>query len=333
MIPILPILVLSIAQPPATPPDVPAQAPAQPGAIEPIHTEITVKPPPKVVPGAADDKIADSDALLAALETAGAQLRTLSADLTHINRKSELEAGQTVIKRGRLLFQNEGQPAPKPAADKSEPDKPEPPAVRPAPAPVRGKLFQIEFSSVEFGDERHTEDQVFVFDGQWLVEKQPNNKQMFKYRVVPPGAPPNADPLAIGEGPFPMPIGQKKDRILERFFATLLPPEDNFPAPLTDAEGKTKPSMAWVKDTYQLRLLPKPGAREARDYQEIRLWYTRGQFLPRVARTVKLDDSSDEILLTDIQTNQALPKGAFDTSEPPGWNIQVQQFDQPKADK
>ncbi|MFN7021903.1 MAG: LolA family protein [Phycisphaerales bacterium] len=312
---------LLLTQPPAPAPALtPADPPPPSGTSESIVTEITVKPPPKVVPGAADDKIADSDDLLAALETAGAKIRTLTADLTHINRKSELEAGQTITKRGRLLFQNEPSPADSASGSPSA-----------TPPTHKSRLFQIEFTSVEFGDERHAEDQVFIFDGQWLVEKQPGNKQMFKYRVVPPGQ--TTDPLAVGEGPFPIPIGQKKDRILERFYATLLPPEDGFPVPLTDDTGKPNPKLAWVKETYQLRLMPKPTARESRDFQEIRLWYTRDHLLPRVARTLKPDESADEILLTNLQTDQPLPPGAFDTAEKPGWNIQVQQFNPGKADK
>ena len=157
------------------------------------------------------------------------------------------------------------------------------------------------------------------------------NKQMFKYRVVPPGQ--TTDPLAVGEGPFPIPIGQKKDRILERFHATLMPPDEGFPVPLKDADGKPNPKMAWVMDTYQLRLIPKQGAREGRDFQEIRLWYTKGEFLPRVAKTVKLDDSSDEVLLTDIKQNQPLPPGTFDTTAQPGWDVQVEESNQRKADK
>lgn len=310
-----------LTQPPAAPDAQPPAIPEPPsGVTETVITQTTVKPPPKVVPGAADDKVADSDALLAALETAGAKIRTLTADLTHINRKSELEAGQTITKRGRLLFQNE--PPPTDSASGSSNATP--------PTP-KSRLFQIEFASVEFGDERHAEDQVFIFDGQWLVEKQPANKQMFKYRVVPPGQ--TTDPLAVGEGPFPIPIGQKKDRILERFYATLLPPEDGFPVPLTDESGAPNPRLAWVRQTYQLRLIPKPTARESRDFLEIRLWYTRDQFLPRVARTLKPDESADEFLLTNLQTDQPLPPGAFDTAEKPGWNIQVQQFNPGNADK
>jgi len=311
---LLPIILSAFfLQPPAAPP-IEAQPPA-PDPTKVIINEAIIQPPPKMLPGAGDARFADSDALLAALETSGNQIRTLTANLTHINRKSELEAGQVLTKYGTIAFQNE--PAPAPAT---------------APSKPVGKLFQIAFNEIEYGKERHAEDQTFIFDGQWLVEKQFKNKQMFKYRVVPPGAAQLVDPLAIGEGPFPIPIGQKRDRILERFHATLMPSEDGFPQPL-NADGKPFPIPAWVKETYQLRLIPKINARESRDYQQIRIWYRKSDLVPQAAKTIKLDDSSDEIMLSKLGINGPLPAGAFETTDLPGWDIQIEEFREAKADK
>lgn len=323
----------AVAQPaPETPRDTappPAAVPA-PDPDKTMTTQAAVQPPPKVLPGAPTDLYADSDALLTALESAGDQIRTLKADLLHINRKSELEAGQIVLKRGSIMFQNEPS-APASATPLSADGKPAPPAPRPPRAPRTGKLFQIDFTEVEFNAQRHDESQSFVFDGEWLVEKQPANKQMFKYRVVPPGQ--KTDPLALGEGPFPMPIGQKKSKILDRFWATLMPPADGFPQ-LPDKDGNPFPVPDWVaKDTVQVRLIPRPESAESRDFREIRLWYTRDGLRPRVANTLKQDDSSDSILLTNTVVNQPLPAGAFDTSDLPGWDVQIEEFRQAKADK
>lgn len=298
----LPILLAVLAiQPEPAPPTAPA-APAsnEPEAIAPVqavHTATIVKPDPAAVD------------LLTRLETAGDALRTLESELTHINKKSDLEGNLQTLKRGRLYFRAE-------------------PGTESAAAPR--KVFQIDFREVEFDNKRLPEDQSFIFDGRWLVEKQSKNKQMFKYEVVPPGQ--TTDPLAVGEGPFPVPIGQKRDRILERFLATVVPSEEGFPQTL-DASGKPFPLPEWVKSSVQLKLVPRTDAREARDFQEVRIWYDKADLLPRMAKTLKIDDSSDEVLLRAIKVNQALPEGVFVTDAPTGWNVQVDRFKDPNADQ
>lgn len=301
------------AQPPASQPTQPSPAPASPPAPSSGDTGLlitTAKVQP-VAPG----EFASADELLTALETADKSLRTLQANLVHLKRESELIGNRTQEERGRLYYR-----------------------VTPAAAPASGepigqakKEFQVDFDELIVDNALRKERRTFVFDGQWLVEKQPDEKQVFKRQLAPPGQ--SKDPLALGEGQFPIPIGQKKDRINERFEASLVPPVEDFPAPPGADPNNPPPPPDWVKDCYQLKLIPRKGTGEFRDYREIRIWYRKGDLLPRMARTVNIDDSTDDVILSNVVTNKDLPTGVFDTTVPEGWNAEISEYRAHKADE
>lgn len=272
-----------------------------------IVTTAVVKP---AAGGAkAPGQISTADDLLTALETADKDLRSLVANIVHLKRESELIGNRTQEHRGRLLFQSI-------------------PGQADAAAPPR-RLFQIDFTDLIVDGTLRKESKSWIFDGRWLIEKQPSEKQIFKREIAAPGT--TTDPLALGEGRFPIPIGQRKDRILERFDATLLPPEQGFPAPPGGAGDKGDSDKAgalpeWVADSHQLLLVPKRGTAIARDYAEVRIWYRKGDLLPRMARTLNTDDSTDDVILSRVVKNGELPPGAFDTTIPPGWDVEISEF-------
>lgn len=288
---------------PATPPTdaVPAPDPTQQ-----IITTVNVKPaaPPVVIPPSTwkpGQPIKTADDLLSALESADANFKSLQSDLQKTKTRSEIEGGGDLIWTGRVMFQS---------------DPPATPGAKPS------RRFQVDFTSLTADGVKRAEQRTFIFDGQWFVERQPDVKQIHKRRIVPPGE--TIDPLAIGEGPFPIPIGQKRERILQRFTAELRPVSD-FP----DAErlgGALPPNL---KDTYQLKLIPRPGASESKQFQEVRIWYRTSDLLPRIARTVDRDDAINVFNLTNIKLNEALPKDAFDVSVPTGWDAQVDEYRKP----
>ena len=248
-----------------------------------------------------------ADDLLSALEQAGKDLHTLQADMRDTKKEGEIGGGDEQVREGRLMFI-------------SEPGAPNP--AKGASAARGRRMFQVDFTSTTVDNVRHAEEQTFIFDGEWFVEKSPSQKQIIKRQVVPTGE--AIDPLAIGEGPFPIPIGQKRSAILERFDAELVPPEQAFTAP-------KKPE--WLKDTYQLKLTPKRGTDEARQFREVRIWYRKDDLLPRIARTSDKDDSTREVFLTSTKLNEPLPPGAFDTTTPAGWDQDIQPYRKQRADE
>lgn len=196
--------------------------------------------------------------------------------------------------------------------------------------PQRKRTFAINFDTMIVGDRlQEDESEIWVFDGEWLVEKKPKQKQFIKRRVAPPDA--DFDPLAIGEGPMPIPIGQEKEDILARYDAELRPADDLFQN--EEGEGIRR----FVEGTVQLRLTPRAPFDERADLKEIRLWYRwhedADRFLPRMARTVNRSGDESYVQLIRVQVRERGESGeplvsddVFDVAPPPpgrGWQIEV----------
>lgn len=243
-----------------------------------------------------------ADDLLKALETADADLRALSCQLLWTKTFDLGEDRHT--RHGRLFFVDSRKDAPAPGARK----------------------FAVHIDETIIGERKETRKEQYIFDGAKLVERHPDDKRLVVYEIKSEGQ--NYDPLKIGEGPIPLPIGQKRDDILARFDAELLPPDKDLQG---DDEADTARLLAFVKGAYQLRLTPKPDQQASVNFTEIRLWYRRGthiggdsHLLPRMARTVDRKKDVDLVQLVGVKTNQKVDE-AFDVSAPAGWEVQVRQ--------
>lgn len=160
-------------------------------------------------------------------------------------------------------------------------------------------------------DQRH-----YVFDGQWLVERYEKDKLYIKRQVVAPrdgqaSAGDRDDPLALGTGPFVVPVQLKKASLLKRFSAELVGLE---------SDGSST--------TIHLRLVPKPG--HAIAWTQVDLWYDHQTLLPRRARTI--DDSENEsvVVLSDVRVDEPVDASVIDTSVPTdrGWRIEIKPWNE-----
>lgn len=232
--------------------------------------------------------------LLVALERAGDTMRTLEAPVVY-DRRFKLQ-GDRHIRRGTLYFSNQLNNAGE-----------------------RSRAFAIVFSSLQVAGRYEDDPQTWVFDGRWLVEMRPAQKQFVKREVSRPGQP--FDPLKIGEGPMPIPIGQDADEILARYDAQLLPAREGLP------ESWGVP--AWLLGTHQLLLTPRPGVNEDDEFRTIRLWYEKGTLLPRMAITVNRGGDESIVYLESPKANAPLPEGMLNVKEPPagaGWQVQIEEL-------
>ncbi len=287
----------------------------------PVLAQAVPAAPPAAAPAAPSGSvtaasITSADELLTALETADKDLTTFESDLLYTKMPNELIGGSPERRKGKLWFFS--RPAASVSGDGNEGG---------APAAAGERLFQVEFLELELDGVRREDRQVWIFDGASLVEKNFETRLLHRREIARPGE--KADPLAIGEGPLPIPIGQKREKILERFDATLAPVADGFPQPpkaKPDAPDIAPPN--WINETHQLLLKPKRGTQEARDYQEVRIWYRKSDLLPRLASAVHRDGSRTEILLTNAQVNKDIADTVFDTRTPQGWNEQIDPFRQ-----
>lgn len=260
-------------------------------------------PPPGAQPtdaAAAGADIRTADDLLAALETADASISTLRADI-RFDRVLVVE-GDRQRREGTLYFRN----------------GPRLHEARRLGVPPRA--FAVHFDSFLVGNRREQRPDIFIFDGEWLVEILPDERLCEKSRVVGPDE--DSDPLAIGQGPFPLPIGQRRADILARYEASLLSQDD----------GLDPEAAAYLAGGrhYQLRLVPRgPDAADA-DFTEIRIWYTERTLLPRLARAINADGDVSSVLLINLRTGEDLPPAAFDTSVPgEGWDVQIHEWRRP----
>lgn len=252
--------------------------------------------------------------LLDALETADAGIDTFQARVMY-DRIMRLQ-GDRIVRIGGLAFRVD------------EPAKDGNPARR---------TFSVLFDQTFVGNVLRTEPRHMVFDGEWLVEKNDADKTFVARQVTRPGEP--IDPLRLGEGPMPLPIGQRKEDILSRFDAELLAPTDGIGAPEgADEEELAKAARreAFVENTYQLHMVPHE--RTARDLglADVRLWYEKGTLYPRLARTVTPAGDVSWVQLIGIKVNEALPASAMTVVRPleeDGWQIDVIEYREGVEDK
>jgi hypothetical protein len=282
---------------------VPVQERADPGTA----TEALQSP---VSPGVVIDGMS-TDELLARLETADRGLRTLQARVQRVRTFPGAEGGGTHIWRGELEFEQR-------PGDTGDPG----PAAESRPA----RAFAVHFSREIVDGVVRERSQSYIFDGTWLLELDEATRQFVRRRVVAEGS--GADPLRIGEGPLPMPIGQKAEDMRQRFHVSIAPSLEGVP------EGERFRRLhQMLADCWQLRLVPRDGTEMARDFRDLRLWYRRSDLLPVFAQTANADGTRDEILLIDHRVNEPIASGRF-TTQPPtgqGWSGRTEEFRGPRA--
>jgi hypothetical protein len=260
---------------------------------------------------AAGERFKTADELLTGLETADRDLSSLRAQIQYTRDSGSLEGNVEQVRRGTIYYVAR---LPGAAIDPNGPAR-------------RG--FAVRFTELIVDGAKRDEPREFVFDGEWIVEKLSAEKQFIKRRIVPPGQ--VADPLRIGQGPFPIPIGQKRQEIQARFDTTLVSP--------LEGVGENKPRTRKIIEddsAYQLKLVPKAGTDEAREFKEIRIWYRGSDLLPRMAQTINRENGHAEVVLIQLARNEAVDPKLFDTTPPrteDGWQVEVDEFRKPVDDK
>lgn len=270
-----------------------AAVPAQPDAA-----------PADPAAATAEQGFKDAEELLGALESADQGLRALAAEV-EVTKTFAMD-DEVHLRTGALYFTSD-------PGGGSEPAR---------------RRFAVVFQQFQRGDRLEEDIQSYAFDGHWLMEKHPAQREFSLKQVVAPGEP--FDPLRIG-GPFPLPLGQKKADILAEYSAELLPAGDG----LIEAE-----LIEFVKGTWQVRLVPRPERAMDGGFMEVRLWYkadSSGRLLPRMARTVDATDDPEvagdaslvRLINPKVNERAEIPDDVFDVRAPEGWNGSVIPFRAP----
>ena len=208
-------------------PSVPPSAPSAPAAPAPA---------PASAPAA---RFADADALLTAVERTSDSLRDFRANITL--ETTDDVTGDTERRLGQLVFvQEEGKPA--------------------------TRRFAVVFEKFIDGSGRMDERPVrYIYADGWLTEADFKQRTLVRRQLARAGE--QYDPLKPGEGPVPLPIGQRRADVLARFDASL--------ATAPDSALLLKSARPMVG----VRLKPKPGMAD-RDLVEASVWYDAQSLVP-----------------------------------------------------
>jgi len=168
--------------------------------------------------------------------------------------------------------------------------------------------FMVTFNRTIVEDQVIEKPEEHLFDGQWYIEKREATKTVIKREVVRPGE--EFDPFKLGQGPFPLPFGQKEAEILDKFQVSWVEPAKDDPA-----------------NTSHLKLIPKAGAQDMADkYKELHFFIDKKLDLPVKVVADQTDDKLVTVVFSDIQVNTAIPGSAFAVQVPddPTWSVTVE---------
>ncbi len=245
---------------------------------------------PASVPAASQPDAADpAEELLARLEGAAAGLRDFQADITFYQWDSVLERKE--IRTGEVIYQVRS------GGDRS-------------------KRFAILLTSVIVGNRKRDQQKTYVFDGSWLVEIDHDNRVFIKRQIVPPGQ--RFDPLKLGEGPVPLPVGQPRKEVLSRFRAHLLdkPQDEMLARHVAD------------KPVEGLLLVPKPSTPQADKIAQVEIFYDSATLLPVGLGLTETSGDRKVILLRNLKRNEGIDKTKLSIEEPDPreWDIDVREW-------
>jgi len=176
--------------------------------------------------------------------------------------------------------------------------------------------FKVAFSRKVVANRRIPLDEQYLFDGLWFTELNAQARTVIRREVRRPDDPVN--PYKLGEGPFPLPFGQKKEDILAEFTVTLVPPAKDDPA-----------------DTDQLRLVPRAGTQTEKRFSDLRFWIIRTgalEGLPiRVMAAQKSGtgrvDSYSTLSFDEVKLNTGFSAGTFEIRTPGGFEEVVERLE------
>ena len=214
-----------------------------------------------------------TEKILDRLEARGKEIKDIEAALTFV--KHDPVFNSTEKFEGTVLFKEE---------------KPNP-------------RFFIRFDRSNLNGRVNEKKEWHVFDGRWYIEAREKNTAIIKHEVLRPDE--DREVFRLGQGPFPLPFGQKKADILKQFTVKLIAPDPKDPP-----------------DSDHLELTPLPKTELDKKYEKIHFFIDRKEGLPARVQTVE-KESGDEITATfaKLKLNQGLPGSKLELPNLPDYSI------------
>lgn len=158
------------------------------------------------------------------------------------------------------------------------------------PGPARSFAIIID-QHIDSDGRGSTEARRFVYRDGWIAEIDETRKQFIKRQLARPGE--AIDPLRVGEGPFPLPLGQRRDDVLREFEASI--------APMPQRQVLTS-----MGECVALRLTPRAGTPLARETAEFRIAYDPATLLPKAIEVLNVNGDRTTALVRDGITEKQL---------------------------
>jgi outer membrane lipoprotein-sorting protein len=197
------------------------------------------------------------DEILNALDARGKNLRNFSAKV--VLTDSDMSTGDATINTGSMILQRKG---------------------------VDDARIRVAFNQKQVGDKiLPPVDHQYTLDKGILDDRDYNKKHETITRVLKPDQ--KLDLFKLGEGPFPLPLGQKREDVLNTFQVAEIPPAPSDPP-----------------NTVHLQLTPKPGTQIAKQFKTIDIWVDTATAMPRRIQTIDLNQTTTRTTdLTDVKIN------------------------------
>src|SRR5688572_23553537 len=221
------------------------------------------KPAP---PAGGDGKLSpDSsvDRVLDALDRRGRGLKEFVADVA---LKEEDDLGLSSTRKGKVWHQRQGE-------DDSR--------------------IRVVFDTREDEENVYDEKLEYMLDDGWLLDRDFKKKIEVRRQVLKPGEKLNL--LKLGEGPFPLPIGQDKKEVKRLFDVTKIAPADGDPPA-----------------SVHLQLKPKKGTEFAKKFDLMDVWVDeKSEFPVRIDMTTQASFKSTALTNLKVNPDPALTDADF----------------------
>ena len=161
--------------------------------------------------------------------------------------------------------------------------------------------FVIHFNKKLVDGHWSEPDLYYIYDGRWLLKRDHENKTANRYQLVPDDQE-VSDQIELGDGPFPLPLNLKKDKVLAKYNVAVAEPVEDDPA-----------------DSVHLQLTPRD--QDSTDLTRIDLWFSRVTLLPMLVSSVDDSETQTVVKLSDVKMNVEVDEKSFDTALPKedGW--------------
>ena len=221
------------------------------------------------------------DEILDALDHRGEDLRSLAADVTLTETDAAL--GDDVRRSGSFALE-----------------------LR----PDGSARSRVTFNDKVANNRRTQEKIEYLLDGPNLIDRTYRTKTQVTRQVLRPGERLNL--LKLGEGPFPLPIGQDKEEVRRLFEVT-----------------KVESGAEDPPNTVHVKLAPKAGTQFADQFKSIDAWVDLADHMPKRIETV---DANGVTLrrtdLSNVRVNENLADSAFALEKlPEGWTLLNEAYD------